>query len=393
MTGVLVALALAAAAPARAAGPVAHTAGAFIPNDPAFKLQWNFWGPNGINAPEAWDLAARRGAPGGLGAVVAVLDTGVAYRDLGPVRRAPDGEQAVKGYDFVDDDPHPLDANGHGTHVAGTIAEATDNGLATAGIAYHARIMPVRVLDDLGNGDSRRIARGIRYAVRHGADVINLSLEFARSARATQMPEVLAALREAHAHDIVVTAVAGNDARTAVPYPAAAPGVIAVGATTERGCRAKYSNSGTDVDVVAPGGGSDAAPADDPWDQEHCRPGVPGRSIYQQTYLSSTRSFGLPGGYYGTSMASPHVAALAALIIASKIVGPAPSADAVEKQIEDTARDIGAPGPDPQYGHGLIDAGAALRTLAPPTQPLGAGAIGGSDRPHPTRDRGRGTHA
>jgi serine protease len=360
MLGALAVLAL-VAAPARAAGPVAHAAGTFTPNDPAFKLQWNFWGPYGINVPEAWDLAAQRGAPGGRGAVVAVLDTGVAYRDLGRFRRAPDGEQVVKGYDFVDDDPYPMDGNGHGTHVAGTIAEATDNGLATAGIAYNARIMPVRVLDGGGYGDSTRIARGIRYAVRHGADVINLSLEFPQSARAAQMTQMLAALREAHAHGVVVTAVAGNEARTTLPYPAAAPGVIAVGATTDHGCRAKYSNSAAAVDVAAPGGGPDGAPADDPWDQEHCRPGVPGRSIYQETYLSSFRSFGLPGGYYGTSMASPHVAGLAALIIASKILGPAPSADAVEQRIEDTARDIGAPGPDPQYGHGLIDAAAALR--------------------------------
>jgi serine protease len=358
--GVLAAVVLAAAAPARAAGPVAHAAGAFTPNDPGFHLQWNFWGPYGINAPEAWDLAARHGTPGGRGAVVAVLDTGVAYRDLGRFRRAPDGEQFVKGYDFINSDPYPLDANGHGTHVAGTIAEATDNGLATAGIAYNARIMPVRVLDADGNGDATTIAAGIRYAVRHGADVINLSLEFAPYVTAAALPQLLDAIRDARRHRVVVTAVAGNESRTTLPYPAAAPGVIAVAATTDRGCRAKYSNAGAAVDVAAPGGGEDAVPGENPWDQEHCRPGVPGRSIYQQTYLTSLRTFGLPGGYYGTSMASPHVAGLAALIIASHVLGPAPRAAAVEQRIEDTARDLGAPGPDPEYGHGLIDAAAAL---------------------------------
>jgi serine protease len=359
--GALVAVLLLAAGPARAAGPIAHAGGAFTPNDPGFHLQWNFWGPYGIDAPEAWDLAARRGAPGGRGAVVAVLDTGVAYRDLGRFRRAPDDVRFVQGYDFVDDDAYPLDANGHGTHVAGTIAEATDNGLATAGIAYNAQIMPVRVLDAHGNGDSTTIARGIRYAVRHGADVINLSLEFAPFVTAANLPRLLAAVRDARRHRIVITAVAGNESRTTLPYPAAAPGVIAVAATTGRGCRAKYSNTGAAVDVAAPGGGEDAAPADDPWDQEHCRPGVPGRSIYQQTYLRSFDTFGLPGGYYGTSMASPHVAGLAALIIASRRLGPAPTALAVEQLIERTSRDIGAPGVDVDYGHGLIDAAAALR--------------------------------
>jgi serine protease len=359
--GALAALLLAVAAPARAAGLIAHAAGAFTPNDPGFHLQWNFWGPFGINAPEAWGLAAQRGAPGGRGAVVAVLDTGLAYRDRGPYRRAPDDAQVVRGYDFVDDDNYPIDANGHGTHVAGTIAEATDNGLATAGIAYNARIMPVRVLDSQGAGDSRRIAAGVRYAVDHGADVINLSLEFPPTVGPSQLTDLLAALRDARAHRVVVTAVAGNGASTRVPYPAAAPGVIAVAATTEDGCRAKYSNMGSAVDVAAPGGGDDAAPGADDWDQAHCRPGVHGPSIYQQTYTLGYDRFGLPSGYYGTSMASPHVAGLAALIIASGVLGPAPSAAAVEQRIEATARDLGAPGPDPQYGHGLIDAAAALR--------------------------------
>ena len=108
----------------------------------AFALQWNFWGPFGINMPEAWSLARRRKAPGGRGAVVAVLDTGVAYRNLGGYRRAPDLRTFVRGYDFVDDDRYPLDLNGHGTHVAGTIAEATNNGIGADGHrlrgAHHA---------------------------------------------------------------------------------------------------------------------------------------------------------------------------------------------------------------------------------------------------------------
>jgi serine protease len=340
--------------------PVAHMS-AFTPDDPGFQLQWNFWGPFGIDLPEAWDLASQRGAPGGRGAVVAVLDTGVAYRSLGRARRDPDASGFVRGYDFVNDDPYPLDANGHGTHVAGTIAEATNNGIATAGIAYAARIMPVRVLDPRGDGDAVTISRGIRYAVSHHADVINLSLEFAPAVRAAQVPNLLAAIRFARRRGVVVTAVAGNGASDALPYPARLPGVIAVAATTEHGCQARYSNSGADVDVAAPGGGDDAAPGDDPWDQAHCRPATPGRSIYQQTFMPGTATFGLPDGYFGTSMASPHVAGLAALIIASKRLGARPTPSSVEELIERTARDIGPAGVDERYGHGLIDAAAALR--------------------------------
>jgi serine protease len=337
-------------------------ASAFYPNDPGFAMQWNFLGPFGINMPEAWSLASARGAPGGRGAVVAVLDTGVAYRDIGVSRRAPDLRSFVRGYDFVDDDPYPVDLNGHGTHVAGTIAEATNNRMGATGIAYGARVMPVRTLDATGAGDAATIARGIRYAVSHHADVINLSLEFAPFVGARDIPDVLAALRYARHEGVVVTTVAGNEAtRSQLPFPARSAQVISVAATTAHGCQAKYSNAGPQVDVAAPGGGPDAAPADDDWDRAHCQPGVAGRSIYQETLARSPTRFALPSGYYGTSMAAPHVAGLAALIIASRRLGPHPSPAAVQERIEQTARDLGSPGYDIRYGHGLIDAAAALR--------------------------------
>ena len=270
-----------------------------LPNDPGLRKQWNFIGPFGIGMDEAWTLATAQGAPGGRGTVVAVLDSGVAYERHGRYRRAPDLRRStfLKGYDFVGHDRHPNDVFGHGTHVAGTIAQATNNGIGAAGIAYRARIMPLRVLDWRGSGDSVAIARAIRYAAKHGADVINLSLEFPTEVRGAEIPDVIGALRYAQRKGVTVVAAAGNQADGAVVYPARAGSVIAVGAVTASGCEAEYSNAGTDLDVVAPGGGIDAPDDDDPWDAAHCRPDEPGRSIYQETFIRGVKRFGLPGGY------------------------------------------------------------------------------------------------
>jgi serine protease len=340
---------------------VAHAA-ALVPNDPGFRLQWNFRPPFGLDMPDAWTIARRLHAPGGRGAVVAVLDTGVAYRNFGRrYRRAPDLARFVRGYDFVSGDRYPFDLNGHGTHVAGTIAETTNNRRAAAGIAYRAKIMPVRVLDAVGVGDTVAIARGIRWAARHHADVINLSLEFDSSVRASEIPDVVSALRYARHRGAVVVAAAGNEADAVVTYPGRVASVISVGATTARGCQAEYSNGGVGLDVMAPGGGPDAPNADNAWDASHCRPDLPGRNIFQETFTSSIRRFGLPRGYQGSSMAAPHVAGVAAMLIASHRLGRHPSPIAVEQRIEESARDIGPPGYDGRYGYGLVDPVAALR--------------------------------
>jgi serine protease len=340
---------------------IAH-ASAFYPNDPGFRLQWNFSGEFGIGMPDAWSLARQRGAPGGRGVVVAVLDTGIAYRNYRHrYRRAPDLRGFVPGYDFVDGDRYPFDLNGHGTHVAGTIAQTTNNGIGVTGIAYRASLMPLRVLDSEGAGDTVAIARAIRYAAKRRVGVINLSLEFDASVRGWQIPDIISAIRYARRRGVVVTAAAGNQADSAVAYPARASGAIAVAASTEHGCEADYSNAGNDVDVTAPGGGVDAPNEDNDWDRAHCHPGQSGRDVFQQTFTSSIRRFGLPSGYEGTSMAAPHVAGIAALIIASKRLGTRPSPAAVEQLLKSSAHDAGPPGFDPRYGSGMVDAAAVLR--------------------------------
>jgi serine protease len=330
------------------------------PDDPAFRLQWNLFSTYGINIVEAWSLAEGLGAPGGRGATVALLDSGVAYERYGRYRRAPDLRRStfVRPYDFIGKDRHPNDVFGHGTHVAGTIAQTTNNGVGTAGIAYNAKIMPLRVLDSNGEGDSAAIARAIRYAARYRVDVINLSLEFPAEVRAAEIPDVLSALRYAHRRGVVVVAAAGNQADIAVAYPARAQSVIAVGANTITGCQADYSNSGEDLDLVAPGGGADAPNSDSAWDVAHCNPDSIGRPIIQQTFTRGVRRFGLPRSYEGTSMASPHVSAIAALVIGTKRLGAHPSPRDVERHLEATARPTDRAD---RYGAGLVDAAAALR--------------------------------
>jgi serine protease len=353
-------------------------ASAFIPNDPGrgkaaggwASVQWNFTGPFSVNAPDAWQNAINAGAPGGRGVTVAVLDTGVAYARRDNFRKSPDLTRTrfVKGYDFVSHDAYANDRNGHGTHVASTIAESTNNGNGLTGLAYGATIMPVRVLDDHGEGDASDIAAGVRFATRHGAQVINLSLEFSTDVTASEIPELVDALAYAHRHGVFLVGASGNEAHRSVAYPARARYVVSVGSTTEHGCLSDFSNQGTGLDISAPGGGADAVIDDDP----DCRPAErPGRDIYQVTLEGSqaNRRFGIPGGYEGTSMAAPHVAAAAALVIATKVIGAHPTPGAIEERLKSTARDLGAPGSDTRYGAGLLNAAAAT---APPTGAPGA---------------------
>ncbi len=344
-------------------GPLATPAG---PPGGWASLQWNFlpWegtatallpvSPGGIDAVGAWQRLISAGRPGARGITVAVLDTGIAYRNDGArFRRSPDfaADQFVKGYDFVGRDSVPSDENGHGTHVAGTIAEKTNNGIGLVGLAYRAKLMPVRVLDRNGSGQAGDIAKGIHFAVAHGADVINMSFNFGCG---KNVPGIDEELRNAYRHGVVAVASIGNlGSESCVSPPATGPRVIGVGGTTEGGCLGSYSQlPGPGVDLLAPGGGAPVPGC----------PSVSSRSIYQVTLKSGNpRRFGEPDSYIGTSMAAAHVSGVAAMVLASraldKNLSPEGTVNAVFRRLRSTARDLGLP-PERQ-GAGLIDAGRA----------------------------------
>lgn len=335
------------------------------PNDavsgvPWSALQWNFAGTWGVGSTIAWKQLRQRGHGPGRGVRVAVIDSGIAYRNRGRYRRSPDlpPSQVLPGYDYVDGDRFPDDLSGHGTHVASTIAAATDNGAGLTGLAYRAKIMPIRVLDANDEGNVLSIARGVRYAIRHKAHIINLSVDFPITARATDIPEVMVAIAEARKAGILVVSSSGNDGLREVALPARAASVLSVGGTTARGCRASYSNGGRALDIVAPGGGIDALSTAR---TARCRPGEPGPPIAQVTLMRSGEpsSLGVPLDYLGTSMAAAHVTGVAAMVRASGILGRNPSPDLLAAYLVRSTRDLGTPGRDDHYGAGLIDAAKA----------------------------------
>lgn len=316
-----------------AAEPMMTYSASFVPNDPAFEKQWNL---KLINMPKAWERSK------GKGVVVAVLDTGVAYEDHDDFRQVPDlrGTKFVEGYDFVNRDRHANDDHGHGTHVAGTIAQATNNREGVAGVAFEAAIMPVKVLDHFGGGTSANIADAIRWAADHGANVINMSL--GGGGRSMVMEK---AVEYARKKGVVVVCAAGNGGRGIVEYPAAYPGSVAVAAVGPTGSKAPYSSWGKELDIAAPGG--DKSQGEE-------------AGIIQNTIDPQDVSQSVYASYQGTSMATPHVAGLAALLFAAGAKNP----EQVEKAIFASAHPPkGATGWTDQYGHGVIDADAALAAL------------------------------
>jgi serine protease len=364
-----------------------------VPNDPGYLQQWHM---EAINMPRAWDINSRAAT----GVTIAVLDSGlttgpaatytfriwqgVAF-GLFNVPFAPasdfDHTHVRPGADFTPTGPWRnsagqlilFDGVGHGTHVAGTIAQQTNNSNGYAGVAHGATLLPVKVCygpwdvqlaagNDLVRGRVRgdeagcpdaSVAAGIRFAVDSGARVINMSLGGPPAA-----PLTLDALRYAAQRDVFVAIAAGNSALTGNPvnYPAAyAPqldGVVAVGATGRNGQRAGYSSFGSYLEVAAPGG-SLSAPTEDVW-QVH-----PNESDLDVRFVAPAFQRYVGKGMSGTSMAAPHVAGVAALLYSQGIT----SAAAIEEALKQFARDLGPAGRDNEYGHGLIDARASLRGL------------------------------
>jgi len=287
-----------------------------FPNDPEYSKQWNL---RSINVEAAWDETK------GSGVTVAVIDTGIS-----PVPDLKD-TKFVKGYDFVNDRIEAYDDAGHGTHVAGTIAQSTNNGYGVAGVAYEASLMPLKVLAASGGGTVADIAEAIRYAADNGADVINMSL--GGSGESKLMEE---AIDYAYQKGVFLVAAAGNSSQNSASYPARYPHVIGVAALDSVGVKAPYSNFGAGVDISAPGG-SEAG------------------KILQETIDPETNE-AVFVGYQGTSMAAPHVAGVAALVKATGVKEP----DEVLSVLKQSARVI-KEDPLNHFGAGHLDASAAVK--------------------------------
>ncbi|WP_107667955.1 S8 family serine peptidase [Cyanothece sp. BG0011] len=295
-------------------------------NDPQYSEQWNL---QNINIEAAWRKAK------GKGVTVAVIDTGVS--------RVPDLQKTefVEGYDFVNDKKEANDDHGHGTHVAGTVAQSTNNRYGVAGVAYQAKIMPLKVLSAAGFGTISDIAEAIRFAADHNADIINMSLG---GGGASQMMED--AINYAHEKGVVIVAAAGNEGRSSASYPSRYDKVISVSALNANNEKAFYSNYGVGVDISAPGGGQD-------------------KKILQETIDPNTGQAILTG-FMGTSMASPHVAGVAALIRSAGVKEP----DKIRQILEGSAKDIENDKLN-YYGSGQLDAEAALKLAKKGQFPLG----------------------
>jgi len=318
----------------------------FVPNDGFYSYQWHF---DNINMEAAWNLET--GKPE---IIVAVADTGLnTGGEDTPVNLIP-------GYDFAYGDSNTYDGDGHGTHVSGTIAQATNNGNGVAGVAFGVSLMPVKVLDDTGSGYLSSIIDGIDFAVANGADVISMSLGFSPGyVPGEGLQEAVTAAYEA---GVVMVAASGNDSTTdEIGYPAAYDEVIAVGATDFNNVVSYYSNQGPGLEIVAPGGDTNVDASGDGY--------VDG--VLQETFGSCHPRKGCEFGYFfyqGTSMATPHVSGVVGLLLshgAGDGLTGSDKVEAVRDILHATSVDLGANGWDTVYGYGLVNALAALEAIGP----------------------------
>ncbi len=318
--------------------------GGTTPNDPMYKDQWNL---KAIDVEQAWQRTK------GKGITIAVIDTGVSRVD--DLKNT----NFVKGYDFVNDREDASDDNGHGTHVAGTIAQSTNNNFGVAGIAYEANIMPLKVLSASGGGTISDIAEAIIFAADNGANVINMSLGGGGESKLMQE-----AIDYAYKKGVTIVAAAGNSNRNAAFYPARYPKVIAVSATSATGEKAPYSNYGAGVDVAAPGGAIARG-----------KDGDSSGGILQNTIDPATKQ-SVFRAFQGTSMASPHVAGVVALIEASGVKDP----EKVLQVLKQSSRKVSDDTLN-YYGAGHLNAAEAVKVAS-------AGQLGVNDFLRWARDNG-----
>lgn len=299
---------------------------AMIPNDPYYSpYQWHM---TRIGMESAWDMQT------GSGVVVAIVDTGVkqSLEDLA-------NTNFMAGYDFINNDNDPTDDEGHGSHVCGTVAQSTNNNIGVTGIAYNCTIMPVKVLDQNGNGSYDAIANGIIYATDNGADIINMSLRGLSPNTTLEN-----AVNYAWNNGVVVISAAGNDYSNIPVYPASYTNSMSVTATNYLDQKADYSNWHSTVDICAPGGDGNDYNGDGYMD-----------GVLQNTFSGTSEGYYF---YTGTSMATPHVVGVAALV---KAANPALTNAEIRNILETTAEDLGTSGWDQYFGHGIVDAPAAIQ--------------------------------
>ncbi|MBM4763453.1 S8 family peptidase [Bacillus sp. B15-48] len=283
-----------------------------LPNDQLYMedYQWNL--PI-IGTEHGWNISR-----GSEDVTIAVIDTGVDLDHPDLVNRL------VEGYNVLGDNSFPDDDNGHGTHVAGIIASETNNREGTAGLTWFSKIMPIKAMGTEGFGTTFDIAKGIIWAVDHGADVLNLSLGNYKESNVLEK-----AIQYAYNHNVVIIAAAGNDATKQPSYPAAYPEVLSVSAVSIDGSLAEFSNYGNYINISAPG-----------------------------EYIPSTYFNEQYAALSGTSMAAPHVAGLAGLI---KSTNRDLTNKEIMKIIQTSAIDLGKRGRDDQFGYGMIDVNEALK--------------------------------
>ena len=312
----------------------AYAYACWVPNDPYYSpYQWHM---TRIGMEDAWPLET------GSGIVVAVNDTGIkqSLEDLAQTN-------FTAGYDFINNDSDPTDDEGHGSHVCGTVAQSTNNGIGVTGVAYNCTIMPVKVLNASGSGSYDQISDGIYWATDNGADIINMSLS-----GPSDLTVLRNAINYAWNNGVVVVCAAGNSGSSAPEYPAAYTNSISVSATNYLDQLADYSNYGSTIDICAPGGDGNDNNGDGYMD-----------GVLQNTFDTSGDGYFF---YYGTSMASPHVAGVAALV---KAADPTLTNAEIRSILETTAEDLGASGWDQYFGYGIVDAYAAVQEAQGGTTP------------------------